>query len=128
MMSFQFDARDATKIRLDTAALDRWIDQWPDAKVYLVFLSVAHYSGAIRSSLGGAAIDSPEFQQRVGTWISVWVKHLRSRGIAPNRLGDGRQTHGSRPRERAGLRVSQADRRCYTPLIGSPTTSLTPWK
>ncbi|MCH5375412.1 MAG: hypothetical protein JJ992_15690, partial [Planctomycetes bacterium] len=87
LMSFEFDRQDLTKIQLDTKALDRWIDRWPNAKAYLVFLSVAHYSGAIRSSLGGADIDSPEFQQRVGTWISAWVKHLRSRGIEPNRLG-----------------------------------------
>jgi hypothetical protein len=86
LMSFEFDPADTEKIRLDTSALDRWLDLWPDAKTYMVFLSVAHYSGTIRSSLGGADIGSPEFRRRVGTWISAWVKHLQSRGIAANRL------------------------------------------
>ncbi|MCL4202203.1 MAG: discoidin domain-containing protein [Pirellulaceae bacterium] len=86
LMSFEFDPAAPEKIRLDTSALDRWIDLWPDAKTYMVFLSVAHYSGTIRSSLGGADIGSPEFQRRVGTWITAWVKHLRSRGIEANRL------------------------------------------
>lgn len=86
MMSFAFDPQDSGQIQLDTETMDQWLDLWPQAEMYHVFLSVAHYSGAIRSTLGGATIDSPEFQQRVGTWISAWVRHLRSRGIGPQRL------------------------------------------
>jgi len=87
LRSYQFDKEDPTKISLDTRQLDQWIEQWPDAKTYLVFLAVAHYSGAIQTSLGGAEIGSAEFDDRVGTWISAWVSHLQSKGIAPNRLG-----------------------------------------
>jgi hypothetical protein len=87
MMQFTFDPRDPTRIELDTGQFDDWISQWPDANRYHVFLSVAHYSGAIVTSLGGAAIDSPEFSSRVGTWISAWVRHLKSRGIRPDQLG-----------------------------------------
>jgi len=87
LRSFRFDKQDPTKIHLDTRALDQWIERWPDAKAYMVFLSVAHYSGAVRTSLGGAEIGSAEFHQRVGTWISAWVRHLRSKGIEPNQLG-----------------------------------------
>ena len=87
LMRFEFDAQDPAQITLDTRQLDDWIDQWPDARMYLVFLAVAHHSGPIRTSLGGADIDSPEFDQRVATWISAWVRHLRSRDIAPHRLG-----------------------------------------
>jgi len=87
MRSYQFDKDDPSKIRLDTRTFDDWIAQWPDARAYLVFLSVAHYSGTLRSSLGGAEIGSPEFDARVGAWISAWVEHLKSKGIAPERLG-----------------------------------------
>ena len=87
LRSYEFDPDDPTKIRLDTRQLDDWVQAWPDAKAYLVFLSVAHYSGALRTSLGGAEIGSAEFNQRVGTWISAWVRHLRSKGITPDRLG-----------------------------------------
>jgi hypothetical protein len=87
LRSYKFDKEDPTKISLDTRQLDEWIDLWPDAKAYMVFLAVAHYSGAIQTSLGGAEIGSAEFDDRVGTWISAWVSHLRSKGIAPNRLG-----------------------------------------
>jgi len=87
LMSYEFDEKDPAKIRLDTATLDDWIEQWPGARAYLVFLSVAHYSGTLRSSLGGVEIGSAEFERRVGTWISAWVRYLRSKGIGPDRLG-----------------------------------------
>jgi hypothetical protein len=87
LRSFEFVDNQPDKIRLNTERFDRWIADWPDARVYLVFLSVAHHSGAIQTTLGGAKIGSPEFDQRVATWISAWVKHLRSKGIEPNRLG-----------------------------------------
>ncbi|NOX55066.1 MAG: discoidin domain-containing protein [Planctomycetes bacterium] len=87
LRSFRFDKNDPSNIHLDTRRLDEWIAAWPNAKVYLVFLSVAHYGGAVKTALGGAEIGSKEFNQRVATWISAWVRHLRSKGIAPNRLG-----------------------------------------
>lgn len=87
LRSYQFDKQDPTKIQLDTRSLDEWIERWPNAKAYMVFLSVAHYSGSVRTSLAGAEIGTAEFNQRVGTWISGWVRHLRSKGIEPNRLG-----------------------------------------
>ncbi len=86
MMSFEFDESDPGKIHLDTETFDDWLQQWPQAKNYHVFLSVAHYSGTLKSSLGGVQIGTPEFDQRVATWISAWVRHLRSRGVAPHQL------------------------------------------
>ncbi len=86
LQDFEFVGGRPDKIRLHTERLDRWIANWPDAKAYLVFLAVAHYSGAIQTTLGGAQVGSPEFDQRVGTWISAWVEHLRGKGIEPGRL------------------------------------------
>lgn len=87
MMQFTFDPQDPSRIALDTGQFDEWTSRWPNASRYHVFLSVAHYSGAMVTSLGGAAIDSPEFSSRVGSWISAWVRHLGSRGIRPDQLG-----------------------------------------
>jgi len=87
LRDFEFVDGRPDRVRLNTERFDRWVAQWPGARAYLVFLSVAHYSGAIETSLGGAALGSEEFDQRVGTWIRAWVEHLRSKGIAPNRLG-----------------------------------------
>jgi hypothetical protein len=87
MRSFEFAKGDPSRIKLDTQSFDRWIKLWPNAERYMVFLSVAHYSGAISTTFGGAKIGSPEFDQRVDTWISAWVEHLKSKGIQPNQLG-----------------------------------------
>ncbi len=87
MRQFEFDAHDASKIHLDTERFDRWITDWPQARQYMVFLSVAHYSGALKTTFGGAEIGSQEFARRVGTWISAWVEHLHGKGIEPQRLG-----------------------------------------
>jgi hypothetical protein len=87
LRSFEFDRSDPQQIRLDTKPLDDWLALWPNAKRYMVFLAVADYGGAIQSSLGGAALGSPDFDQRVGTWIKAWVAHLRSQGITPDQLG-----------------------------------------
>jgi hypothetical protein len=86
MMSVEFDKQDPRQIRLDTRRFDEWLARWPQARAYLVFLAVGNYSGAAQSSWGGAKLGSPEFQQRVGTWISAWVRHLRSKDITPDRL------------------------------------------
>ena len=86
LRSFRFDKDDPSKIHLNTRRLDEWIAAWPNAKVYMVFLAVAHYSGAVKTALGGAEIGSQEFDRRVATWISAWVRHLRSKGIQPNQL------------------------------------------
>lgn len=87
LRSFEFERDDPRQIRLDTQQLDEWLALWPHAKRYMVFLAVADYGGAIQSSLGGAALGSPDFDQRVATWIKAWVAHLRSKGIGPSQLG-----------------------------------------
>jgi hypothetical protein len=79
MMHCEFTRHEPTRVQLDTRDFDDWIAQWPDAARYMVFLSVGR-------SLGGASVGSAEFQQRVGAWISAWVRHLAAKGIAPERL------------------------------------------
>ena len=87
LMKFRFAADDPGKIVLDTKELDEWIADWPRARAYMVFLAVGDYSGARKARFGGAEGGTPQFDARVGTWISAWVKHLRAKGISPDRLG-----------------------------------------
>ncbi len=82
--TFPKDAPDT--IELDTEQLDAWLAEWPDASQYMVFLAVGNYSGSSRGGFAGAALGTPEFDQRVGTWISAWARHLRGKGIEPGRL------------------------------------------
>jgi hypothetical protein len=68
------------QVTLNTAELDDWIAQWPDARRYMVFLSAGR-------TIAGTDMDSPEFESRVAAWISAWVRHLARKGIGPDRLG-----------------------------------------
>lgn len=77
MMKFSF--RDGQP-ELDTSAFDEWIAQWPQARAYLVFLSVGR-------KFAGTESGTPEFNQRVGRWISAWVQHLAGKGINADQLG-----------------------------------------
>jgi hypothetical protein len=86
LMKYAFSPNDPDRIQLDTQELDAWLAEWPDAQAYLVFLAVGNYSGASRAGFAGTALGTPEFDRRVGTWISAWVQHLRSKGIEPDRL------------------------------------------
>jgi hypothetical protein len=79
MMQCKFASHDPTQVELDTREFDDWIAQWPHAAQYRVFLSVG-------SSLGGAKMGTAKFEQRVGAWISAWVRHLAGKAVAPERL------------------------------------------
>ncbi len=77
MMSFSFKGEVP---ELDTARFDDWLAQWPDARAYLVFL-------AVDRTFAGAQMGTPAFEQRVGRWISAWVRHLAGKGVSAERLG-----------------------------------------
>lgn len=87
LMKYTFPKNAPDRIELDTEQLDAWLAEWPNASAYMVFLAVGDYSGALTAGFAGAAVDTPEFQRRVGMWISAWVRHLRDKGIEPGRLG-----------------------------------------
>ena len=89
MGSFEgnFPFADDGTIQLDTRRMDDWVAQWPHAKRYHVWLALGSGSDDnTRTEFAGATLGTPEFDHRVGAWISAWVAHLRSKGIAPGRL------------------------------------------
>jgi hypothetical protein len=79
LMSCKYVAGNRPRMELDTQRLDEWIARWPNARQYMVFLSM-------KGGFQGTKIDTPEFQERVGAWISAWVRHLGSKGISADRL------------------------------------------
>ena len=87
LKAFRIDPEKPDRVQLDTKRLDDWLRQWPDARMYFVFLSVAEYTDALRRRLGGVALGSDAFRRRVGAWIRAWVAHLKQRGVPPERLG-----------------------------------------
>lgn len=79
MMACKFAPGDPSRVDLDTQRFDEWIATWPHARQYMVFLS-------IKGDFQGTKIGTPEFDRRVGTWISAWVQHLGRKGITADRL------------------------------------------
>ncbi|MDR3414065.1 MAG: discoidin domain-containing protein [Formivibrio sp.] len=63
----------------DPAAFRKWLDRWPDARLYCVFANV-------KTNFAGFAMETPAFQQAVGNWINWWVKQLKQWQIKPSQL------------------------------------------
>lgn len=80
LLSYKFEKTDPPTIKLDTQRFDDWIKQWPHAEAYLVFISVGE-------NFAGTKIGTDAFNQRVGMWISAWVRHLKTKAIRPDQLG-----------------------------------------
>ncbi len=78
MLPCQFKG-DPPAAQLDTSEFDDWIAQWPKARQYMVFLGAG-------PTLGGAKVGTPSFDRHVAAWIAAWVRHLRGKGISPERL------------------------------------------
>lgn len=64
----------------DFSGFDQWIARWPDARQYLIFLSVG-------TSFGGYQMGTTEFNNVVKTWISAYVAHWRQIGLDPSKVG-----------------------------------------
>ncbi|MBU4461019.1 MAG: hypothetical protein KJ579_10655, partial [Verrucomicrobia bacterium] len=64
----------------DFTKLDEWVRMWDGARHWRIFLSVGN-------SFGNAKAGTPEFDARVGAWISGVAKHWRGLGLDPRRLG-----------------------------------------
>ncbi len=64
----------------DTERFDRWLDLWPDAKMYMVF-------AAVGGSFNGAEMGTQMFANKVGAWARFWADHMVERGKRPDQLG-----------------------------------------
>jgi hypothetical protein len=75
----RFDAAGAWATKPATAALEGWIQRWPGAPRYRVFLGAP-------GALGGIAVGSPAFAVAARNWAGFWAEAFRRQGIAPERV------------------------------------------
>jgi len=64
---------------LDFGALDRWVDRFPNARLYLIYASMN--SGNFRGTSRG----TERWATALGEWASAITEHLQARGIGPER-------------------------------------------
>jgi len=64
----------------DTTRFDRWIERWPGANRYYVFISGADTLGNVRTS------ESARFEHAVQEWLRFWTSHAAARGVAASKL------------------------------------------
>jgi len=64
----------------DTTAFDRWLSRWRGASRFYVFVSAG-------SSFEGSKVGTPEFERKVGEWISFWWRHAQKRGLKKGQFG-----------------------------------------
>ncbi len=82
---FKYTGKDHDQIEIDTRELDDWLAEWPDAKRYMVYVAIGYHFSS--GDLDGAKAGTPLFDRRVKTWLTAYLKHLKSKGIGPERLG-----------------------------------------
>ncbi len=63
----------------DTANFDRWLQRWPKARRYMVFLDV-------KDRLGQIPVESPAFPGAVAAWLRFWTKHAAASGVKPEQI------------------------------------------
>lgn len=64
---------------LDFGMLDRWVDRFPNARLYLMYGSFG--SGNFRGTTRG----TERWATALGEWATALTEHLRARGVGPER-------------------------------------------
>ena len=70
----------------DTSKFDAWLELWPDAAQYLVFLRVGNRFTYAEDSGIAWPIDTPEFKTAVKDWATFWAAHAEKKGVKPEQL------------------------------------------
>jgi hypothetical protein len=63
----------------DASNFSKWIDRWPSARNYCVFLSVG-------SRFADFDVETPAFKNALTNWISWWVRKMAEWNIKPEQL------------------------------------------
>jgi len=63
----------------DTARFEKWLERWPDAKIYLVY-------AAVGPAMADAQAGTERFDRQVGQWARFWVDYAAEQGVEPGRL------------------------------------------
>lgn len=75
----EFDAEGRLTSELDFTAFDAWVERWPDARYYCVFMSVG-------GSFHGEKMGTDRFNRMVGDYFQVWTSHIADLDIDPGKL------------------------------------------
>ncbi len=76
-----FDENNELKTKLNLKNLDEWLDMWPGARNYCIFYNVSR-----TDAFAGAAMGTPEFNAKVGSWAKALAAHFVERGLKPSQL------------------------------------------
>jgi hypothetical protein len=76
-----FDAQNKLQRPLDFSVLDQWMAEWPQARVFFVFVNVHE-----NEAFGGAAPGSDQFNARLGEYAGVLAAHMKAKGMKPAQL------------------------------------------
>lgn len=75
----KFDAWGRITAPPDTARFDRWIERWPGARRYLVFVNS-------QDDIAGIPRGTPGFAPAVADWLRFWADHAKTRGVRPDQI------------------------------------------
>ncbi|NLE66392.1 MAG: DUF1028 domain-containing protein [Lentisphaerae bacterium] len=64
----------------DAGNFERWIQRWPGARNYFIFLSA-------QSRFAGFEMGTPSFRKALADWITWWVKKAAEHGVRPEQIG-----------------------------------------
>ena len=76
----RFDTAGLLSERPPTTQFDSWIANWPDASAYFVYVNAQNTFGNVSS------VDATRFATALGQWITFWVQHAQTIGVAPSQL------------------------------------------
>ena len=76
-----FDAQNKLQRALDFSDLDQWMAEWPEARIFFVFVSVHENEGFC-----GAPLGSDQFNARLGEYAGVLAAHMKAKGMKPAQL------------------------------------------
>ncbi len=77
----KYDDAGAMTEQPSTENFDAWLANWPNMKMYLVFLGV-HPA----TKFGDAEHGTERFNVALGNWTRFWAEHLREKGLEPSQL------------------------------------------
>ena len=80
-----YDAQGAMTVPPDTTKFDAWIESWPGAAQYHIFVRVGG-GGFPAAPHGSWAMDTPEFTTAVKAWTTFWAGHMVKKGLKPEQL------------------------------------------
>lgn len=78
--SGKFDEKGEMVEKPDTEPFDRWLNRWKGASRFYIFVNAG-------TSFEGSKVSTPEFERKVGEWISFWWRHAQKRGLKEGQFG-----------------------------------------